>query len=119
MESEQVGSIVVTEDGEPVGIVTDRAIALAVGDGDVESRTAEDVMAEDVATISQDEEAVNLASRLGDEHVRRLPVVDDGGELVGIVTLDDLVSTIGEQLDEVADVIEAQSPGYSPEEDLE
>lgn len=119
MESEQVGSIVVTEDDQPVGIVTDRAIALSISDGNVESRTAEDVMTEGVATIQQDAEAVKLAKRLGDENVRRLPVVDDNEEVVGIVTLDDLVSTIGEQLDEVADVIEAQSPGYSPEENLE
>lgn len=74
MESEQVGAIVITSDDEPVGIVTDREIALSVS--------------------------------------------DDGVDLVGIVTLDDLVSILGEQLAEVADVIEAQSPAYSPGDEL-
>lgn len=118
MDEEQVGSIVIEDGDDPVGMVTDRTIALSISDGDADSQTAEEVMAEDVATIRSDAEAVELASRLGDEQVRRLPVVDDTGQLVGIVTLDDLVATIGEQLDEVADVIEAQSPGYSPGENL-
>lgn len=118
MDEEHVGSIVIAEGDEPVGIVTDRTIALTIRDGDVDSQTAEEVMAEDITTIREDAEAVELASRLGDEQVRRLPVVDDNGQLVGMVTLDDLVATIGEQLDEVADVIEAQSPDYSPEENL-
>lgn len=120
MDSEGVGAVVVTQEDEPIGIVTDRTLALSIGEnGDVDSLTAGDIMAEDVATIQEDVEAVALASRLGEEHVRRLPVVNESDELVGIVTLDDLVSTVGEQLDEVADVIESQSPGYSAEEELE
>lgn len=39
---------------------------------------------------------------------------DDDGTLTGIVTLDDLVATIGEQLENVSETIEVQSPGYSP-----
>lgn len=118
MESEGVGAIVVTSDDEPVGIVTDREIALSVSDDGVDSETAEDVMTEDIEYIRQDAESVELAGRLGEAKVRRLPVVDDSGDLVGIVTLDDLVSILGEQLAEVADVIEVQSPAYSPGDEL-
>lgn len=108
-------SDVVTEDAEPIGIVTDRDVALEVGeDGDPAARSVEDVMTEDPATIRADEEGVEI-SRVIDEHgVRRLPVVDEDGKLTGIVTLDDLVATIGEELDGVADAIEAQSPEYAP-----
>ena len=49
-------------------------------------------------------------------HVRRIPVVDDDGALVGIATLDDVVATVGEMLDDVATVIEGQSREYEPEE---
>lgn len=50
---------------------------------------------------------------MGESGVRRLPVVDDDGDLDGIVTLDDVVATVGEELEEIATVIENQSPGYS------
>lgn len=114
LETQDVGAAVVTENDEPVGIVTDRDIALAVGDdGDVADRTVGAVMTEDPATLSADAEAVEISSVIEEEGVRRVPVVDDSGELSGIVTADDLVAVIGEQLDDVANAIEAQSPQYS------
>ena len=113
--SEEVGAVVVTEDDEPVGLVTDRDVALSVGqNGDVAEEPVESVMSEEPATIREDEEAVEIARRIDEENVRRLPVVDDDGELSGIVTTDDVVATVGEQLDDIADTIEAQSPDYSP-----
>lgn len=114
-ESENVGAVVVTEGDEPVGVVTDRDVALEVGDSDdVASVPAEEVMTADPATVREDDEAMEL-SRVIDEHnVRRVPVVDDDGALTGIATLDDLVATVGEQLDNVSDTIEAQSPEYAP-----
>lgn len=115
LKSENVGAVVVSEDDEPVGIVTDRDVALAVSDhDDVASVAVEDVMAEDPATIRADEEGIEISRVIGQEHVRRIPVVDDDGKLTGIVTLDDVVATIGEQLDNVADTIESQSPDYRP-----
>lgn len=120
MEEEGVGDVIIAEDDEPVGIVTDRDIALEVGrSDDVASQTAGDLMSEDLATIRADAEAAELPRNLGEAKVRRLPVVDDQGALQGIVTLDDVVATIGEEVDNVATVIEAQSPGYSPSPDKE
>lgn len=115
MKSENVGSIVIAEDDKPVGLVTDRDIALAVADGDgVESRAVEEVMTEDPITIEEDAEDIAIAEKIGESGVRRFPIVDDNGTLAGIVTLDDLVATIGEELEAVSDTIETQSPGYSP-----
>jgi predicted transcriptional regulator len=111
--SEEVGAVIVTEDDEPVGLLTDRDVALAVGDG-VAQESVENVMTEDPVTIQADQEGIEAARTIGDENVRRLPVVDDDGELSGIVSTDDVVATVGEQLDEIADTIEAQSPEYSP-----
>ena len=115
MEEEQVGDLIITEDDKPVGIVTDRDIALAYGRGeDLDSMDAEDILSRDPVTIQEDADDVELPKRMAEEKVRRLPVVDDDGRLVGIVTLDDVVSVIGEELEDVADVIDAQSPDYSP-----
>ena len=114
-ESEEVGAVVVTEGEEPVGLVTDRDVALAVGGGDdVAQQSVEDVMTEDPVTIQADEEALEAARTIQEENVRRLPVVDDDGNLSGIVSTDDVVATVGEQLDDISDTIEAQSPDYSP-----
>ena len=115
LEAENVGAIVVTEDEEPVGMVTDRDVALSVGDvDDVASKPVEEVMTEDPVTLQEDEEAIEISRTIDETGVRRIPIVDGQGTVTGIVTLDDLVATIGEQLDNVADTIEAQSPDYQP-----
>ena len=115
LASNNVGAVVVTEDDAPVGIVTDRDVALEVGrSDDVASTPAEDVMTGGLTTIPADAEPIEISRAIKEENARRFPVVDEDGTLTGIVTLDDLVATIGEQLDNVADTIEAQSPEYSP-----
>lgn len=115
LESENVGAIVITEDDTPAGIVTDRDAALVIHQhDDVASVSVEDIMAEDPATIQEDAEAIEISRAIDEHDVRRFPVVDEDGSLTGIVTLDDLVATIGEQLDNIADTIEVQSPDYSP-----
>ena len=115
LESENVGAIVVTDDDEPVGIITDRDIALNVtADDNVGTESVQSIMSEDPATLTEDEEAMEIARTINAENVRRIPIVDDADKLTGFVTLDDLVATIGEQLDHVADTVEVQSPEYSP-----
>lgn len=117
MDDEGIGDFVIVEDETPVGIVTDRDIALAVGQhDDISAMTAADLMAEDLATIRADAEAVELPKKMAEHRVRRIPVVDEDGKLQGVVTLDDVVATVGEELDAIAAVIEAQSPEYSPTE---
>lgn len=115
LATENVGAIVVTEDEEPVGMVTDRDVALSVGDiDDMASEPVEKIMTEDPVTLQEDEEAIEISRTIDEAGVRRIPVVDEQGNMTGIVTLDDLVATIGEQLNNVADTIEAQSPDYQP-----
>lgn len=116
LADEDVGAVVVVENGEPAGIVSDRDVALAVGRGeDPDSVAASDLLDGGAATIQEDEEAIEVTRQMGEAKVRRLPVVDGDGSLTGIVTLDDVVATVGEELDDVATVIESQSPGYSPD----
>lgn len=115
LEAENVGSVVVTEEHRPVGIVTDRDVAMSVNAADdVASQSVTDVMTEDPATLREDEPGMEISRTLGEENVRRIPVVDENDELTGIVTMDDLVATIGEELANVANTIEVQSPDYQP-----
>jgi CBS domain-containing protein len=116
MLDEELGDLVIAEDDRPVGIVTDRDIALAVArEHDLDALTAADVMTPDPVTIHRDATAVDLPATMAEGRVRRIPVVDDDGRLVGIATLDDVVATVGEMLKDVATVIEGQSREYEPE----
>jgi CBS domain-containing protein len=116
MLEQELGDVVIAEDDRPVGIVTDRDIALAVArHDDLSELAAEDVMTADPVTIHEDATAVDLPATMAEGYVRRIPVVDDDGMLVGIATLDDVVATTGEMLKDVATVIEGQSREYTPE----
>ncbi|WP_339106496.1 CBS domain-containing protein [Haloterrigena salinisoli] len=115
LDDENVGALVVTEDDEPIGMLTDRDAALAIHDrDDVGSAPVEEIMTEDPVTLEADDDPLAISEAIEEHNVRRFPIVDDDGELAGIATLDDLIATIGEELDNVADTIEAQSPDYSP-----
>jgi len=117
MLDEELGDLVVAEDNRPIGIVTDRDIALAVARyDDLTDLSAEDIMTPDPVTIHEDATAVDLPKTMAQGRVRRIPVVDDDGALVGIATLDDVVATAGEMLKDVATVIEWQSREFRPEE---
>ncbi|HKL27648.1 MAG TPA: CBS domain-containing protein [Natrialbaceae archaeon] len=116
MHEEDVGDVVIADGRKPIGIVTDRDVALAVAQYDnLADVTAENVMSTDPVTIHEDATAVDLPARMAEAGVRRIPVVDDDGDLTGIATLDDVVATAGEMLKDVATVIESQSREYRPE----
>ncbi|MFB6172357.1 MAG: CBS domain-containing protein [Haloarculaceae archaeon] len=113
MRDRNVGSIVVVDDGSPAGILTDRDVALgAIGD-DVDPRTLTvgEVMSEDLLTVEPGTGVLDLMREMASEGVRRVPVVEDG-ELLGIVTLDDLVVLLSMELQSMANLIRAESPPH-------
>lgn len=91
MRDKNVGSVVITEEETPVGIVTDRDITIDVvaGEQDARERIARDVMSERVIFAGPDQDVFDVVKDTADQTVRRIPVVEDG-KLVGIVTFDDL-----------------------------
>ena len=100
MDYYNVGCIVIVEAGRPVGIVTDRDLALRIlmdrdAAAELERLTARDVMTPDPQTIHEDEGFDRALELMRGENVRRLPVVDRHGKLRGIVSLDDIVEEIG------------------------
>lgn len=112
MAEQDVGSVIVVEDGTPIGVLTDRTIALAIGDGtEIEGMQAEDLIQDqDPITASTDMTLLEALERLSEENVRRLPVVNEDGELEGIITLDDVLVLFGNALNMATGIIEAQSP---------
>lgn len=109
LDSERVGSVVITDGDEPVGIVTDRMIAMALREiDDLDDATAADVMTEDVVTVSDDTTHFEVLETMRQEGIRRVPIVDDGA-LTGIITLDDLLVVAAAELGNVSDIVEQQA----------
>jgi len=92
MESNHVGVVIVADRGRPVGLVTDRDIALRVVGRGLDPATTElrHVMTPDPATLPIDGAEQEALELMRDRHVRRIPLVE-GERIAGIVTLDDLV----------------------------
>jgi CBS domain-containing protein len=103
MRDHHVGAVIVVDDKRPVGIVTDRDLTIEVLASSLAGETAvKDVMTPDPACV-HDEAGLADAAQLMREHgVRRLPVVTSDGELFGVITLDDILSLLGEELASLA-----------------
>ncbi|MFH5797931.1 cyclic nucleotide-binding/CBS domain-containing protein [Haladaptatus sp. CMAA 1911] len=127
MFSRGVGSVVVAEDGELRGIVTDRDLAVEpltenrdrnVFEGEIAPTDvpARSVMTTDPLTVSPDDELPAVLERMRDAIARRIPVVEDG-DVVGIVALDDVIvhiagesARVSAELRSITDVIEREGP---------
>ncbi|MCP1375263.1 CBS domain-containing protein [Dyella lutea] len=104
MRSHHVGALVITDqpNGErvPAGIITDRDIAIAVVAAGIqpENLMVEDVMNRNVATCAESEDLFDIITTMLARSVRRLPVVNDKGGLVGMVSSDDLYGALSTHL---------------------
>jgi len=114
LENEGVGSVVVTDKREPVGIITDRDLALRVlsDERDTAGLKAEDIMSDELCTAHPDDGFAEAAQMMSQNAVRRLPVCDDDGELQGIITADDMTELLADEQQQLAEVIRAQRPSY-------
>lgn len=113
MEAENVGSVVVVEDTSPVGIVTDRDLALDVvgEEADANDVTAAEIMSGDLFTVESDEHIYDVLDQMNEAGVRRVPVVENG-ELKGIVTLDDFFVLLSSEFDLASGVVQSGIPEY-------
>lgn len=115
MEDKNLGSVIVTGGDDRFGIVTDRDIALRVVNRSLDPvRTPiEDVMTQDlVLTLREDMGLFEALEQIRKSAVRRFPVVDVEGRLVGIITLDDIIRLLGKEIAGVASVIENEGPVF-------
>ena len=111
MRTHHVGDLVVVEDRggrrHPIGIVTDRDIVVEVVAAGVnpDSLKVGDIMGPEVATVREGEGLFEALRYMRDKGVRRMPVVDSSGALVGSLTLDDLLSLLAEEMTELAKLV--------------
>lgn len=111
MRQHHTGDLVVTDESdgtqEPVGIVTDRDIVMeAIAKGHDPDRTrVSDVMGKPVVVASGSEDVATAIERMRAHGVRRLPIVDESGAVLGIFTLDDLYRVVAEQTAALAAIV--------------
>ena len=108
MREHHVGCLVVVEEGadppRPVGLVTDRDVVVELVAENVpfERVTIGDVMSDEVHSAREAEGVWDVVRRMRLKGVRRMPVVEFGGGLVGIVTMDDMVELLADELSDIA-----------------
>jgi len=110
MRRKHVGSLVVVDDKNvPVGIITDRDLAIEVlAQGlDPEGLSVGEVMTTPVAVAQEEENVIDALARLRERGVRRLPVVDAEGRLSGIVTSSNLLEELSMELDSLVRAVKA------------
>lgn len=111
MRQHHVGDLVVVEERagarRPVGIVTDRDIVVEVVAAavDPDALVVGDIMGPDVASVRETEGVFEALRYMRTKGVRRLPIVDREGALVGILTLDDVLGLLAEEMTELAKLV--------------
>lgn len=111
MRQHHVGSLVIvsrdSDGNRPIGIITDRDIVIEVLGEDValDSVSVEDVMTRSPIIAREDNDIFSTMERMRVKGVRRLPVTDSLGILTGIITTDDLLRVIYEELGNLVSLI--------------
>jgi signal-transduction protein with cAMP-binding, CBS, and nucleotidyltransferase domain len=116
MKKKHVGTLIVADSkGEsPIGIVTDRDLVVkAMADGNADNYTVKDVMTSKLVSAKRGIgvfEAIELMQKKG---VRRLVVVDESDQLCGMISTDDLVPMLGQEITGIGKLYESQMKNES------
>lgn len=110
MKAHHVGDVIVVRepDGEcvPIGILTDRDVALAVDRLlRLPHLRVADVMSTELVTAAEGERLYDVLKRMQSYGIRRLPVVNERGSLAGILTFDDVLEVLSEELTDLARLV--------------
>lgn len=112
MRRHHVGDLVVVmEEAKgrqvPIGIVTDRDIAVSVVAPALNAAvyTVGDLVARELVTVAEEQGVFETIQQMRMSGVRRMPVVDRAGGLVGIISVDDLIQLLSDEMNELAKLI--------------
>jgi CBS domain-containing protein len=113
MDARGVGCVVVIDAaGKPVGMLTDRDIVVRVLRRrlDLDATTVGETMQGELSAVSIDAPVERAVRRMHVEGVRRIPVVDHGGVLVGIFSADDAIQLLSSEFAGLAEAVRSQFP---------
>jgi CBS domain-containing protein len=119
MRQRAVGTLLVLNEWkQPIGIVTDRDIMeRVVAENRLASRMlVSAIMTRDPTTIGEDEPIQRTLARMRRGGFRRLPVVDQKGSLVGLVSMDDILMLLAGEIAQLGQVVQRETPRGIAEE---
>lgn len=114
LHQSDVSGLVVVEDDQPQGLVTHRDVSklLLEPDVDADDTSIGEFLTGETTTVDADLGVYDLLDFFSDEGIRRAPVVESDGTLVGIISISDIVVLLGMELQHVANAIRSSSPAY-------
>jgi CBS domain-containing protein len=106
LNTRKIGAVVVTDTGKVAGIVSERDVVRHLGKdwAALASRPVSEVMTKAVVTTGRYATIAEVMEKMTDKRIRHLPVVE-GGELVGIVSIGDVVKRKIEETEQEADAL--------------
>lgn len=114
MKDENVGTLLVTDaDRRPIGILTDRDVAVRVVAPGLDARRTKvgQVMSAHPRWVREESSIEEAVATMRSLAVRRLPVVDEGERLVGLVSVDDVLELVAEELGNLGRIVGSSHPG--------
>lgn len=99
MYGRKIGSVVVTEGRKPVGIITERDLAYKVVANNIQPKvaTAHDIMTSPLISVKPHDNIYFAYKIMNDKGIKKLTVVDENGNLIGIITQTDMINFFNKQ----------------------
>ncbi len=114
MEWRQIRHVPVEDDhGKLVGLLSFRDMLRLVANPDNEKETVEDIMRKEPLTVHPDTPTLQALSLMREKNIGSLPVIDDAGQLVGLITVYDLLDIAGKVLEDFLRGEESRPSGVS------
>jgi CBS domain-containing protein len=107
MKNQNVGSVLVIDENQLKGLVTDRAIATkaVAEDKDPRNVPVTEIMTREIVGCSEDDDVFDALQTMGKNRIRRLPVVNEQSQLVGVVSMADIAEQMKTGIDNMFDEI--------------
>lgn len=111
MRQYHIGDVIVTREHAgrriPLGIVTDRDIVLGVVAPELSAATLTvgDIMGSELITATESDDVFDAMQRMRNKGVRRIPIVQEDGDLAGILSIDDVIEILAEEMNQLARLI--------------
>ena len=110
MHSEHVGSLIAVDDFRPIGIVTDRDIVLRLvaTEKKPEQTKVREIMTANPTMVNVNYDVLDAVRLMRNRGVRRLPVIDEHRHLLGIITMDDVLTAFGAEVGDLAGAVQKE-----------
>ncbi|HEV8722482.1 MAG TPA: CBS domain-containing protein [Candidatus Binatia bacterium] len=110
MHSKHIGSLVVIDDSRPIGILTDRDIVLKVVASEEKpvETAVKKIMTANPTMVNVNYDLLDAVRLMRNRGVRRLPIVDEHRHLLGIITMDDLLTAFSAEVGDLAGAVQKE-----------